>query len=789
MDKLITFCQRFALPLVLAWLTLSIVSGVAASNLKLVSELERLLPEDAEAVRNLRRLEDVYGKHLDRFTILVEGDDPEENLAAVEELSEALVGRDHVVGVEYKRPTEFFEKYRLLYMDTEDVDTIAAKLTERIKWERKRANPLFVGLGDDKPPELDFSAIEDKYSERFGTEPYLANEDRTKFALTVELDYPSDDINQTEQVLEDLRPVIDGVLAEREGVTAALTGRYNKRIEQRDSTARDLGRGTSLAFVLIFGFLLFYFRSVKAPMLLTIPLIAGTLCTFGAAWLVFETLNILTGFVGSVLMGLGIDYGIHLAARYRTERARHDAHESLVVAYESAGRASLFAALTTVAALGSLALSSFQAFFEFGLLALIGMTSVGLAYGTLFPALVLLLDGTKFSLNASREEPHEVIPWREPRFTHLKRASLGLILMLLPLAMWGMTRVGFQYDFHELMPVDLPSLQADERLSEFGSVGRVPGVILVEDQEHAEAVVEELHRRKKELGEAALIDRTLALHDLIPTQQAQKLETLDELRVQFEKLPKKVLRENEELAPFYEELVHVTDRRELGRADLPKDLSRRFSRLDDPNKTIVLVFPPRIIHDARDAIAYSDQTSDLPASGDETNVDAIGEEPIMRDIIKDLRGDTVWMLLVTLGAILAVALIAFRSGRRIALVFGTITLGFAVAAGLVGGAGVKFNFINMIILPIWLGLGVDAAFHMMTRLEEEPRDSDGFWHTVGAVLAAFGTTMIGFGAMMVSTHRGLASLGHVAIIGLGAIFVLSVAIQLLALKREDALGE
>ena len=47
--------------------------------------------------------------------------------------------------------------------------------------------------------------------------------------------------------------------------------------------------------------------------------------------------------------------------------------------------------------------------------------------------------------------------------------------------------------------------------------------------------------------------------------------------------------------------------------------------------------------------------------------------------------------------------------------------------------------------------------------------------------------MIGFGGLMVSSHRGLNSLGQVAVIGLGAIFLLSVAIQLLALRKKDAL--
>ena len=791
MEKLIATCGRHARLILAAWCLLAAVSGVAASQLRLNSDLERLLPEQARSVRNLERLGEVYGQQLDRLTLLIEGDDPEQNLALVESLSRSLEELPGVITVEWRRPTEFFVDNRLLYMDLQDAESIAEKMTKRLRWERKVANPFYVSLGNDEAPEIDFSDIEQKYRERLGGEEYLTNEARTGFAVSLELDHPSDQIDATARFdAEQLEPALQRARAAHPGPRITKTGRYMKRLEQRDATARDLSRGTGLAFLLIVAFLVAYFRSVRAPLLVGVPLILGTLCTFGATWLAFGTLNILTGFVGSVLLGLGIDYGIHLAARYRDERARTESAElALTKAFVSSGKASLYAGITTVAALGSLALSSFQAFYEFGLLSLIGMTFTGAAYATLFPALVLLSEGTRFGLKAERADSDAALPggaharWGRRERRPYRIVSAALIALAIAIGLLGVQRLEFEWDFHRLMPEGLPAHTADSRLEALG-MGRVPGVILVEDEGHARAVAAELEGRRDAGGDGEMIDRAVMVYDLLPEQPQRKLKLWRDLEEEFAKIPARVYAKQPELEELREEVNGVLERGPIELPDLPKPLTQRFARKDDPDKWIMLVFPRRIIHDARDAIAYSSVTSKLPAArSGGAEVDAIGEEAIMRDIVHDLERDTLWMLGLTLASILIVALLAFRRASGVLLLFANIGVGFLAAMGLIGLLGVKFNFINIIILPIWLGLGVDASFHMMTRVAEDPEDKEGFWHTVRAVGAAFGTTMIGFGGLMISSHRGLASLGYVAVAGLGAILVLSVAVQLAAMGR------
>ena len=93
-----------------------------------------------------------------------------------------------------------------------------------------------------------------------------------------------------------------------------------------------------------------------------------------------------------------------------------------------------------------------------------------------------------------------------------------------------------------------------------------------------------------------------------------------------------------------------------------------------------------------------------------------------------------------------------------------------------GLLGVDFNFINVMIVPIWLGLGVDASFHVIMHVRAHPGETGSHVTTVGSVAAAFLTSMTGFGAMSMSHHNGLASLASVAIVGLGVILFVNVAV-------------
>jgi hypothetical protein len=759
-----------------------------AKNLTLDSELERLLPESAESVQGLNRLEEAYGRQIGRLAVVVEGPSAEKNTEIVDGLTEYFAKHDLVVDVEATRPTEYFDERRLMFLELEDAREVAERVEKRIKWEKKQANPMFVSLGDDDPPEVDISDIEEKYRDQFDNERYLRDEEGKRFVIYVDPAFPNTNFKKTRTLVDDAQEYFDETFAsESDDASIAFGGRYMKFYEQQEAIKRDLTRGTAIALVGIVIFLLIYFRSIVYPLVIAVPLIASTVWSFAWADVVFGSLNILTGFMGAVLMGLGIDYGIHIVSGFQEARSGHTPKEALITALETAGRPSLYAGLTTLVALGSLAYSSFQAFFEFGVLSMGGLTLILLSYALVLPCLLLLVSDTWLEPDPRMPAEDQHLQVTEQKKQKWLRVGTSVLAIIGLLAMFGIPQVAFEFDFRKLMPKELPSFQIEDQVDEIVDMAQPPAVVLVEDREHALAVEETLRERMADDPRADIIEDVFTVYDFVPDNQKEKLEIWEEIYDDFKKVPSSRRKKDEKLQSFYDELETVVKGGQIEVSDLPESVQQRFARTDAPSKTVVLILPEHYIHDAKDALKYVSVTADLPGPDGEGTVSPISQEALLADILEHVKDDTVWLVLIAIIGLLIVAWIAFRDVRRLFFAVATVSIGVFVGTGLIGLVGVEFNFMNMVIWPIWLGLGVDAVFHLSSRVFNNPTDWSSFRHTAGAVFAAFTTTMIGFGSLMVSGHRGLASLGQVAVIGLAAILAVSLAVHVYFLKPADDL--
>ena len=136
------------------------------------------------------------------------------------------------------------------------------------------------------------------------------------------------------------------------------------------------------------------FRSATLLILLVGALGVATLYAFGAAALTVGHLNAATAFLGAIIAGNGINYGILLIARFLEERREASATDAGVDgafadAIVGTLRPTAVASLGASIAYGSLAATSFKGFADFAVIGAIGMTLCWLASYLLLPALVL----------------------------------------------------------------------------------------------------------------------------------------------------------------------------------------------------------------------------------------------------------------------------------------------------------------------------------------------------------------------------------------------------------------
>ena len=123
--------------------------------------------------------------------------------------------------------------------------------------------------------------------------------------------------------------------------------------------------------------------------------------------------------------------------------------------------------------------------------------------------------------------------------------------------------------------------------------------------------------------------------------------------------------------------------------------------------------------------------------------------------------------LYALLVIIAVLLADFRSLPQTLLALAPLAMGIVLSLGIMGLFGVPLNPANMIALPLILGVGVDNGVHVLHdfRLRRAGARSTISYAIGRGVLVKALTTIIGFGTLMVSSERGLTSLGFILTLG------------------------
>ncbi len=791
------------------WVVLAVlivVTGVAvmlARTLTLDADLSQLLPESASSVRGLNQLEKEYGGNIGRLTVVLQSPDRELNRRAAWRLTTFLEQLDDVQRVEVMRPSEYFLKNRLLYVDLADLEEISRRIRARLDGELGRANPLFAQLGTKSGAEVDLSDIEERYS-TLNTSRYYETANGNRLVFFVYPDFSAADLGKSTALIEQVRRVSEETLVGPfSGVKVELTGRYMKRVEQEEIMSRDLRTATSVAVFLLLAFLGLYLRSVRATILVLVPLIIGTLWGFAWAAVMFGSLNILTTFLGAILLGLGVDYGIHLVSRYYEARSESESvADALMTAMQTSGRASLYAGLTTMAALGSLALSSFRAFYEFGVIALGAMLLILLAYATVLPIMVLAyarLFPTSDSVPLGRVPLSVVLadklaPKLElgahpsgRRVSRMRKifaitlVSLGAIVLL---SAAGWSRVELENDFRAVQMTDTPTWRLDEFVNDIIGQSQTPAVVMVDSAAHAKAVVTELRDRKENWPEGYVIQQVLSIDEILPQDQTDKMAVLRELRDELMVVP--VAERTKQLSEFLLEVRGVLVNGPITTAMLPESLRIPFSRRDDPSHAIVLVFAAQPAEKAKIIQDFAAVMRNLPgADASQPLIDGVSEALLLADILVYVEHDMVWMVSVALLGVVVVGVIAFGFRRRLLELLGILALSIFCAIGISGLLGLSFTFLNLIIVPVWLGLAVDVSFYMLMRKDESGNEVRPLLGVAGSVAAGFLTSMIGFSALLFAHHQGLFGLGLIAVVGLGTILLLNLLIHLLLLVRSQ----
>lgn len=742
----------------------------AARDIRLSADLTELLPESFESVRGLDALKERFGG-IGYVVVVGRGGDEATLRRFADDLAPRLEELPEVRWVDHQRPTEFFEERALYYLSLEDLKEVQRRIRARERWERRRRNPLFVQLEETPPPPLDFSDIEAKYADASagrlagGGERYYLDPEARMVVLLARPSRTSADLDYSKRILADVQRVIDGIDLARYGADfeVALTGTFQKKIDQQEQIAGDVAVASTVALALMLGYLFFHFRSVVAVGMGLAPVGLGLVLTYGFVGLAYGQVNLLTAFLGAILGGLGIEHGIHLLGRHQALRwSGVEPEEAVRESFAHTGSAALVSALVAALTFLSIAVSEFRAFREFGVISAVGMVLLVAAYLLVLPALLALAVrfGVEPRVRASEGRWTTALGWRVFRWRRPLALGGGAALVALVL---GAAGVRFDYDFGALEDGDLPSFVLDREVNRILGHSQTPVVLLTGGADDDRAVVEEMKARKAALGADSTIDFVGSLADLVPPQQEEKQAILASIARTLKRVDREAL--EPALRDDYDRFLAAAEVPPFERADLPEAVRRQFGGASGAEEGIVLAFPSISLADGAKVRALAREVRDIPVpSGGK--VSAAGEPMVLADILEMVTSEAPVVLGAALLSVLLAMWLTLGSPVTALLCLAPTVASILALAGVMAVADLPFNYLNVLVVPVLIGVTVDAGVHLMMRLSQPEAGFVSVYAETGrAIVGGLLTSAFGFGALLLADHPGLASVGRLANLG------------------------
>lgn len=782
MNRVSRLLVRLAVPILLVASVLAAVGLYYSAQLykNLRTDLEELLPTNARSVLDLN---EVRGRleSIDSLAVLFFSEDVKASRRFVIDLVKKLETqpKSTIASVEYNIANElkFFKDRRALYIDLKDLERIRNYIRDRIDYEKILHNPLTIFAGINVPePTLDFTMIEKKYSgqtsnyDRFPDGYYATPDEKKRTILVYKPSTGSGDL---------LKKAVADAIHELDPKKYApdmeiqYSGGVQNTIEEQAALVEDLELSTVLVTVIVAAAMFFFYRAFRATAALLVALFFGTFWTFGLAYFLIGYLNANSAFLGSIVLGNGINFPIIFLARYLEERRNRLSHETaLDLAVTHTASATWTAALAAGLSYGSLALTGFRGFKQFGIIGLVGMVLCWISTFTVLPALLTVLERFR-SLEPKGEKPKSFIAESIARLVSSKPKSIVAITVVFTVLSSAML---FRYS-PGIIETDLTKLRNKWSI-ESGSAyyskfvdeifGRYlsPMVALPRDRDHAVQLAKLYKEKMKEDGEKSLIKNISILDDFIPKDQPQKIKILGEIsrllppdiRAQMDPAERKRV----------EEFIRPEAFRQIGMKDLPTLVLDKFTEKDGSIGKLVLIEPPltNVSNDGDNLIRL---IKDLRRIADSVSpgTPVAGSLPISADMIESINRDGPRATLFAFTAVVLLVIVLFRSPAVFAPVLLALFLGILWLIGIVLGAWYKINFLNFIALPITFGIGVDYAVNIFSRYREEGGASilKVIRDTGGAVALCSFTTTVGYGSLLIASNQAFVSFGVLSVLG------------------------
>jgi len=814
-------------------------------GLKLDADLSKLLPDTTPSVIALKESYTRFGS-TDRFMIAIQSEDVELVAQLQNEIKDYIQKNwtDDYVSIQTDNDNKFFKDNALLYLPVEHLERIRDNLDEvqleigrknlpfvvdLVKTEPKKeriwfdANiPQELGLPDEAagafdsffktdkkdsteaqgPPEWDPKAhVPEHLKTKFIGSPAPDSTGKILFNGTVQakLTLPSTDYAFVGHILARSDTLLQYFSSKKYSspVRFSVEGTY-EGLKEVEDLQNDSITSFAISLVLIIAITIWFFRSTKGPFLVIATVLYACLPMLAFTAIFYGTLNPFTVFVATIILGIGIDYSIHmLGTTQKFLQKSSGLEEALKHAQIEMFKPFLLASITTIAAFLTLLAAHFRGFYEFGIVASLGVLFSMLTSFLILPVFAICSGGIPHAPRNS------FLPaaWDESRifkfFKHCAITSVIIIAILMFFAPYA----EFEHNLNNLRR-ESTKQTAEKGIStgitmSSNRKSSVPAAVMGSKAEQLDKLYDTLMIRLHKEKEPTLRS-FLTLKTFVPPQDAQKerLEIIEEIR------------EFSEARVFDkasgDDSVNIATLRNLAQIektfsaeDIPEWALDLLREKDGSYGKIGFIYGRYPSWDAKAVHKFQQDFSNWNFDGEKLRV--FSSQFILSDVIDSVKSDSFNLAILITIVIFLTLVISLRKPPLFVSGFLSFATGILLTLGLMGFLTHFFDFgrigiYNVIVIPMVLGLGIDFTAHLIMSWTNSNIGLRELLDTTGRnVMASATTTAAGFVGMLFTAHKGLKSIGDLACLGIMAFLITSIIFAIFfcatLLKRQQPTPE
>jgi predicted RND superfamily exporter protein len=543
-----------------------------ASQLKLTTHTSDLLPSGDAKVEQFNKIIDEFSTATS-LVVVVQGEESRikqfaDHLAPLIVEARDTKNRKMFQRVDYKIPAEFLKQHMLMLVKEDDLNNLKdvymdpnligllTNLNNSMEKEyvgqeeslstREEEDGAFSFLdgienllltlkkasaGDSS---IDIQAREAAEKILFG-ESYFLSYDKSALILNA---VPTFTIMDRELIMAStiaVQAILDEQLPDFPGVEAGLSGSIAKEHDEQVYSQQSLGYTTLIAFIAIFILLILSFRMWIAPLFAILNLLVGLIWAMGAAAILVGQLNMFTQTMSVLILGLGIDFSIHLFSGFTERRA---AGESIVQSMENtflkSGKGILTGGITTAFAFFALIVSRARGMKEMGIVMGVGLIAIMLATMLFLPLMFVWRERLKEKRLVKRKKSKQMAH-RDLSFQFLGRTGSWLSrkyaftivtsVLLSGFLIWSALHIQWDNDYKNMEPRGLTSMHLMDVVMEKFELSMDYALVLADNVEESNDVA----KRCRDLGSVARTD-DISLFLPSTEQQQNRIPHVEEVR-------------------------------------------------------------------------------------------------------------------------------------------------------------------------------------------------------------------------------------------------------------------